>query len=50
MSNCNVNVWYPTFCSGFVSGDTTCIAGVCVTDQLFAEATHEPGLAFLAAQ
>jgi len=35
--------------SGFVSGDTTCIAGVCVTDQLFAEATHEPGLAFLAA-
>ena len=35
---------------GFVSGDTVCIAGVCATEQLFAEATHEPGLSFLAAR
>ena len=36
--------------SGFVSSDKVCIAGVCVEDQLFAEATHEPGVAFLAAK
>jgi len=36
--------------SGFVSGDKVCVAEVCVEDQLFAEATHEPGIAFLAAK
>ena len=36
--------------SGFVSGDKVCVADVCVEGQLFAEATHEPGIAFLAAK
>ena len=36
--------------SGFVSSDKVCIAGVCVDDQLFFEATDEPGVAFLAAK
>ena len=35
---------------GFVSEDTVCVADVCVQNQLFAEATHEPGIAFLAAK
>lgn len=36
--------------SGFVSQDKCCIADVCVKDQLFAEATHQPGLIFVAAK
>jgi cathepsin D len=36
--------------SGFLSVDTCCMAGVCATDQTFAEALHEPGIAFIAAK
>jgi saccharopepsin len=32
--------------SGFVSEDTVTIGDICIKDQLFAEATSEPGLAF----
>merc|ERR1712179_824127 len=35
---------------GFVSQDKVCVAEVCIKDQLFAEATHEPGIAFLSAK
>jgi len=34
--------------SGFLSSDTTCVAGICAVDQTFAESTHEPGLSFVA--
>jgi len=35
---------------GFVSGDKVCVAGACVKNQKFAEATKEPGIAFIAAK
>jgi len=35
---------------GFISKDRVCVAGLCVNDQEFAEATSEPGLTFIAAK
>jgi len=35
---------------GFISKDRLCVAGICVTDQEFAEATSEPGITFVAAK
>ncbi len=35
---------------GFISSDTLTFGGLTVDGQLFAEAVHEPGLAFVAAQ
>lgn len=35
---------------GFISKDTVCVAAVCAEHQEFAEATSEPGLAFIFAR
>ncbi|VDD85858.1 unnamed protein product [Enterobius vermicularis] len=35
---------------GYISSDTVCLADVCAKEQLFAEATSEPGLTFIAAK
>lgn len=35
---------------GFISGDSVCVANLCAKEQLFAEATSEPGLTFIAAK
>jgi len=35
---------------GFISKDRVCVAGICVDDQEFAEATSEPGITFVAAR
>lgn len=37
-------------CSGFISSDSVTLGDITVTDQLFAEVTKEPGIAFIAAQ
>lgn len=36
--------------TGFLSSDTVCIAGLCAKNQVFAEATAEPGITFVAAK
>ncbi|CDW57276.1 cathepsin D aspartic protease [Trichuris trichiura] len=32
---------------GFASKDTACVAGICVKEQIFVEATSQPGIAFV---
>ncbi|XP_065910090.1 lysosomal aspartic protease-like [Dysidea avara] len=36
--------------TGFLSSDTVCFAGLCVKDQTFGEAIHQPGISFIAAK
>jgi len=36
--------------TGFVSSDTVCLGGLCVPNQMFAEAVTQPGLTFAVAQ